>query len=127
MIKSQEGLIEVLIPYAMLGFVLLLFGSMFFIRFQGSQSDVSGIVYNTEFDHVVSGKTTFSIRAAADTYVSTENQSSFCLPKNSPYTSLIKKAAADKTIKVEVIANKYFAIQSPFTCQNNVIVKEVKS
>lgn len=112
-------------------FVMILFFALFFVRFQGSQSEVSGIVYNTSFNHLVSGKTMFSVRASVDTFIyhdqnGNTNESSYCLPKNSPYTALIKKAADDKNIKVVVTSNKYFAIQSPFTCHSNVIVREEK-
>jgi hypothetical protein len=133
--KSQDGFIEefglVLIIVLVVGFFISIFFTAFFVRFQASQSVVSGIVYNTETNHAVSGKTTFSVRASVDTYVyhdqnGNTNESSFCLPPHSPYEALIEKAAADKNIKVVVTAHKYFAIQSPFTCQPNVTVTEEK-
>lgn len=112
--------------FLVLLFIAALFFSAFFVRFHASQSEVSGIVYNTEISHAISGKTTFSVRAGVDTYVSENNESDFCLPKGSKYLALVEKAANDKNIKVDVTANKYFAIQSPFTCHDNVIVTEVK-
>ena len=104
--------------------IVAFFFAIFFVRFKASQSVVSGIVYNTEVGHAISGNTTFSVRASVDTYVSQNNESNFCLPPHSPYLALVEKAAADKNIKVQVTANKYFAIQSPFTCHRNVIVQE---
>lgn len=126
MIKSEQGFIEEFGILLVLGFFLCLFLAMFCVRFQASQSVVSGIVYNTETNSAISGKTTFAIRASVDTYISQDNESYFCLPAHSPYESLIEKAAANKNIKVIVTAGKYFAIQSPFTCQSNVTVKEEK-
>lgn len=112
-------------------FVIAIFFAAFFVRFKASQSVVSGIVYNTEVGHVVSGKTTFSVRASVDSFIyhnsdGSTNESDFCLPPHSPYLALIKKAAANKNIKVDVTSNKFFAIQSPFTCHSNVIVTEEK-
>lgn len=123
--RDQRGFIaEVGLGLVVIFFVAL-FLSLFFVRFKASQSDVSGIVYNTELHHLVSGNTTFSVRAGIDTYVNQNNESDFCLPPHSPYTELVKKAAADKTIKVDVVANKYFAIQAPWTCKDNVTVTRV--
>lgn len=124
--KSQEGFIEGLGILFVLLLVFTFFFLIFFVRFHASQSEVSGIVYNTEANHLVNGNTTFSVRAGIDTYVGSQNQSNFCLPPHSPYTALVEKAANNKNIKVDITANKYFAIQSPFTCRANVIVKEIK-
>jgi len=129
--RNEKGFITELAAVIGILFFLALFLSMFIVRFKASQSDVSGIVYNTEFNHLLSGKTTFSVRASVDTYIyhdqnGNTNESDFCLPKNSPYTTLIKQAAANKNIKVDVVANKYFTVQAPWTCRNNVVVTQVK-
>lgn len=121
--RDQKGFIGILVGIIIV--VGLLF-ALFSISFKGSNEVVSGIVYNTKNDKLISGNTTFSVRAAVDTYVSEENQSSYCLPPNSPYKELVNKAAQDKQIKVVVTEKKYFAIQSPFTCKDNVTVTEVK-
>lgn len=97
----------------------------FCVRFNLSNGVASGIVYNTKNDKLISGNTTFSVRASEDTYVSQENKSSYCLPPNSPYKELVNRAAQDKRIKIVVEAKKYFAIQSPWTCKDNVTVREV--
>ena len=124
--KSQDGFIEVLGALFVIGFVFLVFFSIFFVRFSGRNEEVSGIVYNTSYNHLISGNATFSVRAGIDTYVSQENQSTYCLPPNSPYLALVRKAAADKNVKVIVTTDKYFSIQAPWTCHNNVKVTEVK-
>lgn len=125
--KNQRGDAEVV---AFIIVVLLVLGVIFaalFIRFKLSNEVVSGIVYNTTTDAPISGNTNFSVRAAVDTYVTEENESSYCLPPNSPYEALIQKAAEDKNIKVVVTAHKYdLRFVAPFTCVDNVTVTEVK-
>jgi hypothetical protein len=109
--------------------ILLIAGVLFtvlFVGFKPSNEVVSGIVYNTTNDNFVSGATRFSVRASEDTYVSEENRSTYCLPKNSPYKELVNQAAQDKRIKVVVSANKFFALKAPWTCMNNVTVTKVK-
>jgi hypothetical protein len=124
--KNEKGFIEeVAVLLFVILFVALIF-ACFCVRFKASNEVVSGIAYNTKNDHLLSGKTTFSVRAGENTYVTTENASSYCLPPNSPYKELVNKAAQDKRIKIVVEAKKYFAIQAPWTCQDNVTVKVVK-
>lgn len=106
--------------------IVLLIGFMVFVDWEWSEDLVSGVVYNNENNMVISGNTSFSIRAAVDTYVSEENVSSYCLPPNSPYIPLIKKAAADKSVKVVVTTKKGFWIKAPWTCIDNVTVTEEK-
>lgn len=106
--------------------ILVLIFTAVFVRWQSSTDVVSGIVYNTGNDNFISGSTTFSVRAAVDTYVTAENQSSYCVPAGSQYIPLINKAAADKNVKVVVTAHKYFAIQSPWACNPNITVTEEK-
>lgn len=125
-VKNQEGFIGVMFGVLAGLFVLAIFLSLFFVRFQASQQVVSGIAYNTTNNSLISGNTHFCIRAGIDTYVGSQtNQTCYCLPPHSPYIGLINKAAQDKTVKVIITSDKYFAIQSPFTCKNNVtVVKE---
>lgn len=124
--KNEKGSIEIVGILFVLLMIMVFIFAIFFVRFKGSNERVSGIVYNTKNNLLISGNTTFSVRASESTYVSEENKSSYCLPPNSPYIALVNKAAEDKRIKVVVTADKYFAIQSPWTCNPNVKVTEVK-
>ena len=112
-----------------LGFIivigLIIFAALF-VRFQLSNSVVSGIAYNTSNDSLIGGNTHFSVRAGENTPVTKENESSFCLPPNSPYKDLVNRAAQDKRVKIVVTAEKYFAIQAPWVCAPNIKVSEVK-
>lgn len=126
MARNEKGFIEVVGALFVVGLVLFLFFAMFFIRFKLSNETVSGIVYNTTNDRFISGATCFSVRAGENTYVSEENQSSYCIPKDSPYKEVVNKAAADKRVKVRVDANKYFTVKLPWTVYPNVKVTEVK-
>lgn len=126
MARNEKGFIEVVGALFVVGLVFFLFFAMFFIRFKLSNETVSGIVYNTTNDRFISGATCFSVRAGENTYVSEENQSSYCIPKDSPYKEVVNKAAADKRVKVRVDANKYFTVKLPWTVYPNVKVTEVK-
>lgn len=106
--------------------VIMLFISAFFVGIKLNNETVSGIVYNTTNDRFISGATKFSVRAGENTPVTEENQSTYCLPPNSPYKELVNRAAQDKRIKVVVTAEKYFDIKAPWTCYPNVKVTEVK-
>lgn len=121
--KNQKGFIGGLIVFVLF---LAFFFTLLFVSFSAHREVVSGIVYNTSYDHALTGNTTFSVRAAADTLVTEENQSSYCLPPNSPYLPLVKKAAEDKNVKVVVTTDKYFTVKAPWTCYPNVKVTEVK-
>lgn len=98
----------------------------FTVRFKLSNETSSGIVYNTTNDRFISGATQFSVRAGENTPITEENQSTYCLPPNSPYKDLVNRAAADKRVKVRVDAHKYFVIKAPWVCHDNVKVTEVK-
>lgn len=107
----------------------LLYGLILSFIFTGmsfSEQNVSGIVYNTKNNSIISGNTTFSIRASENTYISEENKSSYCLPPNSQYKELVNKAARDKRIKVVVTTSKYFKLKAPWTCVDNVKVERVR-
>jgi hypothetical protein len=124
--KNQGGFIEEFGALILLILFLAFFLALFTVRFKASEERVSGIVYNTKNDHALNGTTTFSVRASVDTYVNQNNESSYCLPPHSPYIALVNKAAEDKNVKVVVVAKKYFAVQAPWTCKNNVTVTEEK-
>jgi hypothetical protein len=112
-----------------LAFVLIIIGlifSAFFVRFKLSNEIVSGIAYNTTNDRAISGATCFSVRASEATYVNQETKSTYCLPPNSPYKAIVNKAAADKRVKIEVEAHKYFTVKLPWHVVSNVTVKEIK-
>lgn len=98
------------------------------MRWQTSETRVSGIVYNTKNNKWISGATSFSVRASEDTYVSEENESSFCLPHGSKYIDLVNKAAENKSIKVVVRESKvpFHLAEGVTTCVDNVTVEEVK-
>lgn len=121
--KNEQGYIgAILLTLLVIGFLFLIL----FVRFQASNDTSSGVAYNVSNDNFISGSTYFSIRAGENTPVTEENQSTYCLPKGSPYIDLVNKAAQDKRIKVVITADKYFAIQAPWTCYPNVKVTEVK-
>lgn len=113
----------VLIVLAIVGF----FGLALFSHWETSEDNVSGIVYNTKNNALISHNTRFSVRASVDTYTNERNESSYCLPPNSPYKDLVNKAAADKTVKVDVKTKKGFWLRAPWACINNITVTEVKN
>lgn len=126
--KNQRGYIDSDFMFG-IGAILFIVGivfALFFVRFQLSNSVVSGIAYNTSNDSFIGGNTHFSVRAGENTPVTEENESSYCLPPNSPYKDLVNRAAQDKSVKIVVTAEKYFAIKAPWVCQPNVKVTEVK-
>lgn len=126
--KNQRGYIDSDFMFG-IGAILFIVGIVFallFVRFQLSNSVVSGIAYNTSNDSFIGGNTHFSVRAGENTPVTEENESSYCLPPNSPYKDLVNRAAQDKSVKIVVTAEKYFAIKAPWVCQPNVKVTEVK-
>jgi hypothetical protein len=96
------------------------------IKLETGEQNVSGIVYNTKNNKFISGNTTFSVRAAENTPVTQENQSTFCLPPNSEYIELVNKAASNKEIKVNVKTEKVFMIAAPWYCPSYIKVVEVK-
>ena len=115
--------------YLVISIIIIVVGltaSKFFYEWKWSEDLVSGIVYNNTNNGVIAGNTNFNIRAAVDTYVNVDNTSSYCLPPNSPYIPLVKKAAADKTVKVIVTTKKGFWIKLPWTCIDNVTVEQTK-
>lgn len=113
-----------------IGFCLVVWGLFWFlpsIRIETSNQNVSGIVYNVKNDGFISGNTTFSVRAAVDTLVTEENESSYCLPGNSPYKTLVNEATENKEIKLVVKTEKMFRVMSaPWECADNVTVTRVK-
>lgn len=128
MYKNQRGSIvgEAVVGLLVIVFIALVIISPWFISFRLSNATVSGIVYNTTNNRFISDATRFSVRAGENTPVTEENESSYCLPPNSPYKELVNRAAMDKRVKVVVTADKYFAIKAPWVCQPNVKVTEVK-
>lgn len=106
--------------------VIGLFGLAIFSHWEWSEDNVSGIVYSTQNDVVLSGKTDFKVRASVDTYINEKNESSYCLVANSQYKTLVNRAAADKNIKVNVTTKKGFWFKMPWSCVDNVTVTEVK-
>lgn len=104
--------------------VILFIGLLFCHRWEWSEDNVSGVVYNTTNNAIISGNTDFKVRAAVDTYINEDNESSYCLPPNSPYKELVNKAAADKSVRIIVTTKKGFWLKAPWTCINNVTVTQ---
>lgn len=121
----MNGLYKVLATLLIVGIIVYGFYTLFRIRWTPSESRVSGIVYNVKNSEWISGNTSFSVRAAVDTYVSEENQSSYCLPSDSPYIELVNKAAENKQIKVIVKTSKvsFRIVEGATTCVDNVTVE----
>lgn len=120
--NSQRGFaaIETLL---VIGVVILLI-LILFLRASLTEQVVSGVVYNNQNNALISGNTTFSVRANENTMVTEENKSSYCLPPNSPYISLINEAARNKSIKVIVTTEKALTfVPTPWTCIDNVKVE----
>lgn len=124
--RNQSGFIEVIGALFVLAVIVGIVFSIFFVRFKLSNETVSGIAYNTTNNRFISDATCFSVRAGENTPVTEENQSTYCLPPNSPYKELVNRAAGDKRIKIRVNANKYFTVKLPWTVYPNVTVEEVK-
>lgn len=124
--RNQKGFIEIVGGLFVLLLVIGFFLTIFCVRFKTRNEVVSGIAYNTTNDSLLAGNTHFSVRAGENTYVNDKNESTYCLPPHSPYKDLVNKAAKDKRVKIEVEAHKYFALQAPWTCKNNVTVTEIK-
>ena len=121
---NERGDLAILtVALALLVVAVVLFLAIF-SRWEVSEDNVSGVVYNTTNNSVVSGNTHFSVRASEDTFVSEENRSTYCLPPDSPYIDLVNRAAADKDIKVVVTSEKGFWLKMPWTCIDNITVTE---
>lgn len=126
---NEKGFVEEFFLFILvLGFlfVLALIPLVLFSRWEVSEDNVSGIVYSTTNNSAISGNTHFKIRASVDTYINENNESAYCLPPNSPYKALVNKAAADKTVKVQVTTKSGFWWKAPWTCIDNVTVTEQK-
>lgn len=122
--ENQKGftMIEVLLGIVIAAIILF----TLFVRVSLSEQVVSGIVYNNKNNTWISGSTLFSVRASENTVVTEENQSSYCLPHNSPYIDIINEAARDKRIKVIVTTEKVFTfVANPWACIDNVKVEKL--
>lgn len=130
--KNESGFIGVLLAIVAIMLIIGFFWLISCIRWESSEQNVSGIAYNVTNDNLVSGSTQFSVRASVDTYIyhnkdGSTNESSYCLPKGSPYIALVNKAAADKNVKIIVTTKKMFYVAaSPWVCADNVVVTEGK-
>lgn len=121
--KRQAGFIgAILTVIVSVAFLFLIF----FTSVKFNNEVTSGIAYNTTNDAFISGNTNFSVRANEATVTSAENQSTYCLPGDSPYKAIVNKAAADKRVKIQVNSNKHFTVKLPWQCASNVTVTEVK-
>lgn len=124
---NQKGFIEEAAIILMFTSIVVMLWAIMFVKVSPSEQVVSGIVYNNTNNNWLSGNTHFSVRASVDTYVSEENQSSYCLPYGSPYIKLVNEAAKDKSIRVVVTTQKALEVKSaPWTCIDNVVVTREK-
>lgn len=128
--KNEKGYIEgeiisIILVFGVFSFFTWLFlWGLWCIRIETGEQLVSGVVYNNTNNRWPLGNTKFSVRASEDTYVSEENKSSYCLPPNSRYRDIVKKAAQDKSTKVVVKTEKVFTVVgNPFVCVDNVKVE----
>lgn len=111
---------------AVAGLGLFGLAKLFCISWMASEDVVSGIVYDATFDEIISGNTNFKIRASAEMYADKDTSATYCLPRGSQYEELIRKAAADKRIKVTVIAHKFFMVKNAiWDCPETIEVKEL--
>ena len=121
--KKQQGFIGIIIVLVITGLFVGAIWLLICLRIEPSEQVVSGIAYNVTNDSFISGNTNFGIRASVDTYTTEANQSTYCLPPNSPYIALVNEAAKDKSIKLVVTTKKVFTVVSaPWLCVNNVTV-----
>lgn len=97
-----------------------------FIKWEISEDLVSGIVYDNTNNQMISGNTSFKIRAASEMATNEKTSRTYCLPPNSPYIDLVKRAAADKSLRVVVKTDKVFTLKWPWECVPNVTVEEEK-
>ena len=126
--NNQKGFIGVFLVWVAIMVVVIAIPVILLtcMRWEWSEDNVSGVVYNASNNTIISGNTTFSVRAAVDTYVSSENRSSYCLPPDSEYIGLVNEAARDKNIIVQVTTKRGFWWKMPWTCINNITVVRVK-
>lgn len=96
------------------------------IKWETSEDLVSGIVYDNTNSDMFTGNSHFKIRASVEMNADAGTSRTYCLPSDSQYIPLVKKAAADKNVKVVVETRKSFKIMQPWSCNNNVIVTEQK-
>ena len=97
------------------------------IRWQASEDAVSGIVYDSTFNDIISGNTFFKIRASAEMAVTKETSRTYCLPPGHEDTEIVRKAASNKAIKVTLTTDKFFGIMdNPWDCPSIVHVKEIE-
>lgn len=100
------------------------------MSWQAKEQVVSGIVYDASFDEWPGNNTTFKVRASVEMAVTEQTSETFCLPPDSQYIDIIRKAAEDKSVKVVVRVKKTKPHQrkSFWSCDDNteVEIKEGK-
>lgn len=128
--SKESGFVEELILVIIALLIgLLLIGILIipFAKWEISEDIVSGIVYDNTNNSIITGNTEFKVRASADMYADENTSRTYCLPKDSQYITLVKEAAADKTIRVVVETSKSFKWMMPWDCNDNVkVTKENK-
>jgi hypothetical protein len=109
------------------GGIILMVLSSLFVRVNFGEKNISGIVYNLENNSFWGGNTYFSIRAGENTLITSENQSSFCLPPEAvDDIKIINEAGADKRIKVNIQTEKGIWFLPPWKCLDKMTVTKVE-
>lgn len=124
--KNKKGsvVLTVVVVLAILGVAIWGFWALFHFSWKNSEDIVSGIIYNAKFNDWPAENTTFQVRAAAEMAVTEGTSPTYCLPKGSPYESIVREAAEDKSIKVIVKVKPmppHFK-ESVFKCEDNIEV-----
>jgi len=117
---------SILIILTVVAGILAIIVLVFFAKWEWSEDLVSGIVYDNTNNMIISGNTKFKIRASENMYADENTSRTYCLPPWSPYIDLVKRAAADKRVKVTVSTSKAFQILLPWQCMSNVKVEELR-
>ena len=119
-----SGLLTVVSALAIVGGVAWGIWALAHFSWKTGEDIVSGIIYNAQFNDWPAENTTFQVRAAAEMAVTEETSPTYCLPKGSPYESIVREAAEDKSIKVIVKVKPmppHFK-EGVFKCEDNIEV-----
>lgn len=124
--KNKKGsvLLEVAGCIVIIGVIIWGVWALFHLSWQSSEEVVSGIIYDAHFNDWPAENTAFKVRAAAEMAVTEGTSPTYCLPKGSPYESIVREAAEDKSIKVIVKVKPmppHFK-EGVFKCEDNIEV-----
>ncbi len=124
--KTKKGsiLLEVAGCIVIVGVIIWGIWALAHFSWKTGEDIVSGIIYNAQFNDWPAENTTFQVRAAAEMAVTEETSPTYCLSKGSPYESIVREAAEDKSIKVIVKVKPmppHFK-EGVFKCEDNIEV-----